>query len=211
MPTNMFLELNEEKRNKIIEVCITEFAKYGYENSSTNRIVQIANISKGSLFKYFKNKDELYFYILNYVVQELTTSLSQEIATLPHGLFERIIKYSELEFSWYVKYPDKCKLITTAFTKSDTEIYQKIEARYGLEGQSIYYELVKDIDLSILNCEKEKAIAILKWFLTGFNNDFLSSIQIQDNTNLDLIKQKYVKSLTDYLEILKYGLLKKER
>lgn len=57
MPTNMFLELNIEKRTKIIVICITEFSKYGYENNSTNRIVQKANISKGSLFKYFKNKD----------------------------------------------------------------------------------------------------------------------------------------------------------
>lgn len=211
MPTNMFLELNEEKRTKIIEVCIIEFAKYGYENSSTNRIVQNANISKGSLFKYFKNKDELYFYILDHVIQELMTSLSHEIAKLPQELFERIIKYSELEFSWYVKYPDKCKLITTAFTTSHTETYQKVEAQYGLKGQSIYYELLKDIDLSLLSCEKEKALDILKWFLTGFNKEFLSNIQIQDNTSIDHIKQKYVKSLTDCLEILKYGLIKKER
>lgn len=207
MPTNMFLELNIEKRTKIIEICITEFSKYGYENSSTNRIVQKANISKGSLFKYFKNKDELYFYILDYVIQEIMASLSQEIATLPKGLFERIIKYSEMEFTWYAKHPNKCKLITTAFMNRDTEIYKKVEARYGLESQSIYYELLKDVDISILRCEKEKALNILKWFLTGFNNDFLSHIQIQDNTNIDNIQKEYVKSLTDYISILKYGLI----
>lgn len=210
MPTKMFLELNKEKRTKIIEISITEFSKYGYENSSTNRIVQNANISKGSLFKYFKNKDELYFYILDFVIQELMANMLQEMSTLPKGLFERIIKYSELEFIWYANHPNKCKLIATAFTKTDTEVYRKVEARYGLEGQNIYYELLKDVDISILSCEKEKALDILKWFLTGFNEDFLSHVQIQDNINIDNMQQEYVINLTEYISILKCGLIKSE-
>ena len=210
MPTKMFLELNKEKRTKIIEISITEFSKYGYENSSTNRIVQNANISKGSLFKYFKNKDELYFYILDFVIQELMANMLQEMSTLPKGLFERIIKYSELEFIWYANHPNKCKLIATAFKKTDTEVYRKVEARYGLEGQNIYYELLKDVDISILSCEKEKALDILKWFLTGFNEDFLSRVQIQDNINIDNMQQEYVINLTEYISILKCGLIKSE-
>ena len=210
MPTKMFLELNKEKRTKIIEISINEFSKYGYENSSTNRIVQNANISKGSLFKYFKNKDELYFYILDFVIQELMANMLQEMSTLPKGLFERIIKYSELEFIWYANHPNKCKLIATAFTKTDTEVYRKVEARYGLEGQNIYYELLKDVDISILSCEKEKALDILKWFLTGFNEDFLSRVQIQDNINIDNMQQEYVINLTEYISILKCGLIKSE-
>lgn len=210
MPTNMFLELNKEKRTKIIEISITEFSRYGYESSSTNRIVQNANISKGSLFKYFKNKEELYFYILDFVIQELMESLSQEITALPKELFARIIRYSELEFAWYMKHPDKCKLITAAFTKNDTAICKKVETRYGLEGQSIYYELLKDTDISIPGCEREKALNLLKWFLTGFNEDFLSRIQIQENTKIYSLQQEYVQTLTYYMEILKCGLMKSE-
>ncbi|MDI0265693.1 TetR/AcrR family transcriptional regulator [Clostridioides difficile] len=211
MPTNIFLELGEEKRNKITRVSIDEFAKYGYENSSTNRIVQNAGISKGSLFKYFKNKDELYFYILDSVTQELIVSLAKEIDFLPKELFERIIKYSELEFDWYIKHPNEYKLIATAFTKSNTEIYQKVEAQYGLEGQSIYYKLLYDVDTSVLRFDKEKSIDILKWFLTGFNEDFLSHIQIQENTNIDNIRQEYVNSLTDHITILKCGLISEKK
>lgn len=211
MPTNMFLELGEEKRNKITKVSIAEFAKYGHENSSTNRIVQNAGISKGSLFKYFKNKDELYFYILDFVTQELMVNLAQEIAILPKELFERIIKYSELEFKWYVKHPDEFKLITTAFTKSDTAIYQRVEARYGLKGQNIYYKLLYDVDTSILRFDKKKTIDILKWFLKGFNEDFLSRIQIHSNTNVDNIRHEYVESLTDHMAILKHGLITKKK
>ena len=60
MPTKVFNELDKSKQDKIIESAIKEFAEYGYEEGSTNRIVKDCGISKGSLFKYFENKEELY-------------------------------------------------------------------------------------------------------------------------------------------------------
>lgn len=207
MATNVFLELNEEKRMTIIQVSIVEFANYGYSNSSTNRIVQNAGISKGSLFKYFKSKDELFFYILDFVTQELTTSLTQDSLTLPKDLFERIIRYSELEFAWYIKHPNECKLIALAFTKTDTPIYQKVEERYNLKGQDIYYKLVEDIDPSILKWDKKRTIDILKWFLKGFNENFMTHIKEEDYSNIRKLQSEYRKSLSEYILILKDGLM----
>lgn len=63
MPKKLFHELQEDKKQKIISVSISEFAKYGYTDSSTNRIVKDSGISKGSLFKYFESKEDLYFYV----------------------------------------------------------------------------------------------------------------------------------------------------
>src|SRR5690554_2151180 len=58
------------RRNKrIINAALKEFARSGYEKASTNEIVQEAGIAKGSLFNYFNNKKELYFFILEYVAK----------------------------------------------------------------------------------------------------------------------------------------------
>ena len=59
MPKKVFNELEKEKQDRIIEAAIKEFAEYGYENGSTNRIVKECGISKGSLFKYFENKEDI--------------------------------------------------------------------------------------------------------------------------------------------------------
>ena len=56
MPTKIFTELDEKKQERIIDAALKEFAEYGYENASTNRIVKTCGVSKGSLFKYFENK-----------------------------------------------------------------------------------------------------------------------------------------------------------
>ena len=79
---------------------VSEFAEYGYENSSTNRIVKKAGISKGSLFKYFPTKEDFYFYVLDEITAELNFSLEEKINTLSADLFQRIVEYSVLEFSW---------------------------------------------------------------------------------------------------------------
>ncbi len=210
MPTKMFFELNDKKRSKIIEICIAEFSQYGYANSSTNRITQNASISKGSLFKYFRNKEELYFYILDMVTTELITDLKTDVATLPPDLFERTIQYSESEFVWYIKHPEKFRLIITAFSQADDRLRQKTESRYNLQGQDIFYEILAEIDTTTLKWDKQKTTDILKWFLLGFKEDFISHMQPEDFSDIELIRHEYVNSLTNYMTILKSGLVIKE-
>ena len=54
-----FQSLETEKRERIINAALKEFAKNGYDKASTNDIVKEAEISKGSLFNYFNSKNEI--------------------------------------------------------------------------------------------------------------------------------------------------------
>lgn len=207
MPTKLFFELNRDKQIKILSAAISEFATHGYTNSSTNSIVKNCGISKGSLFKYFDNKEELYFYILDTVTAEFAESIGAQAVNLSHELFERIIEYSALEFSWYIQNPEKSKLIVSAFTKSDTKIYQKTVARYSAKELDMYCGLLKDVDFSNYRCDKQKAVEILKWVLKGFNDDFAESVQ-NESYSFEHLHDEYVRSLTGYIEILKSGFLK---
>jgi len=79
MPTNQFLNLEVEKQHRIIRAAITEFAQNTYVNASTNRIVKECSISKGSLFKYFIDKEDLYFFILDTVMGEMLRDMESEV------------------------------------------------------------------------------------------------------------------------------------
>ncbi|MBG0763851.1 MAG: helix-turn-helix transcriptional regulator [Tissierellales bacterium] len=52
--------IDEKKKIKIINSAMEEFSKNSYDKASTNRIVEKAGISKGSLFKYFESKKKLF-------------------------------------------------------------------------------------------------------------------------------------------------------
>jgi AcrR family transcriptional regulator len=70
MPKQTFLNLPEEKRKVIIDAAIDEFAEYGLENASTNRIVANSGISKGSFYQYFEDKQDVFMYLLTVLEQE---------------------------------------------------------------------------------------------------------------------------------------------
>lgn len=65
MPRELFYKLNEKKKNRIYQVAKQEFVNYSFEDASINRIIQNAKISRGSFYLYFKNKMDVYLYILS--------------------------------------------------------------------------------------------------------------------------------------------------
>lgn len=55
-----FLNLPFEKRMKILDAAIEEFANHTYSESNLDRIAASSGVSKGSLFQYFENKSSFY-------------------------------------------------------------------------------------------------------------------------------------------------------
>ena len=209
MPTNQFLNLEAEKQNRIIQAAITEFAQNTYVNASTNRIVKACGISKGSLFKYFTDKEDLYFFLLDTVMWEMLRDIESDVENLSTELFQRIIDYSALEISWYIKNPDKGRLIMSAVTENDEEICSRMAERYGARGENIYYELLADIEGKNLKIAKEKIAELLKWVLEGFNETFLKKADIKKES-FEQLKENYIQELSNYIEILKTGFIERK-
>ena len=70
MPKQTFLNLPEEKRQAVVNAAIDEFAEYGFEAASINRIVASSGISKGSFYQYFEDKRDVFMYLLTVLEQE---------------------------------------------------------------------------------------------------------------------------------------------
>lgn len=103
---------------------------------------------------------------------EMLRDIEGNVENLPTELFQRIIDYSALEISWYIKHPDKGRLIMSAVTEKDEGICSKMTERYGARGENIYYELIAGIEEENLKFDKEKIAEILKCILEGFNKAF---------------------------------------
>lgn len=70
MPKKTFLNLPKEKSSNIINAAIDEFAEYGLENASTNRVIKKSGISKGSFYQYFEDKQDVFMYLLTVLERE---------------------------------------------------------------------------------------------------------------------------------------------
>ena len=70
MPKQTFFNLPPEKRETIMNAAIEEFADYGLENASTNRIVKNSGIAKGSFYQYFEDKQDVFMHLLDLIEKE---------------------------------------------------------------------------------------------------------------------------------------------
>ena len=60
-----FDNIAPEKRERIINAATMEFALKGFENANINNIAKKADVSIGSLYKYFENKQDMFLTIKN--------------------------------------------------------------------------------------------------------------------------------------------------
>jgi AcrR family transcriptional regulator len=107
MPKQTFFNLSEDKKQVIIDTSIQEFALFDYSRASISRIVKTAGIAKGSIYQYFDNKAELYFYLIDYVSRRKLEFVNSHIdlsSTDFYSLYKSIILAAckfDLEFPSY--------------------------------------------------------------------------------------------------------------
>ena len=65
MPTETFFRLPDSKRERILQAIKEEIARSPYEDFSIGVIVRECGISRGSFYQYFKNKEDIYLYLLS--------------------------------------------------------------------------------------------------------------------------------------------------
>ena len=65
MPKSTFFHLQDEKQERIIQGAMGAFSEKTYRKVTIDRIVELANIPKGSFYQYFENKDDLFMYIFS--------------------------------------------------------------------------------------------------------------------------------------------------
>ena len=71
---------SDDKRKAILDAAMEVFAERGIAHAPTSAISQAAGVAEGSLFTYFKNKDEL----MNELYRELRAELDRELVGYPY-------------------------------------------------------------------------------------------------------------------------------
>lgn len=71
MPFSRFEKLAPEKRERLFEVAAREFADLGFESASLNRILEAAQMGKGSAYYYFEDKADLFCAIIEHARERL--------------------------------------------------------------------------------------------------------------------------------------------
>lgn len=106
MPNVTFYRLPEDKQKRIYDAAVEEFSEYRFTDASINRIVKTAEIPRGSFYQYFRDKEDLYLYVLEQIAKEKLNIFSQYQSPDPKaGFFEGILASIPNIFDWVDRCP----------------------------------------------------------------------------------------------------------
>ena len=81
------------KHERIIEAAIKVFAKKGFYNATVADVAEIADVGEGTIYLYFKNKDDLLISIFEHSIDIFIKTVNEEIkgAKSPEDKLKRFI------------------------------------------------------------------------------------------------------------------------
>lgn len=73
MPTEAFFKLDDNKREQILKAAVKEFSELPYAKVSIFKIAQHSGVSRSGFYYYFKDKKDIYEYLLKSLAEEFMT------------------------------------------------------------------------------------------------------------------------------------------
>lgn len=107
MPNQTFFNLPTEKQERILEISLKEFASNDYNSASMNNIIKNIGVAKGSFYRYFQNKNDLYMYLIDYAVKKRISHISENLnpATKDFNLFENLKDIILISLKFNLEHP----------------------------------------------------------------------------------------------------------
>lgn len=200
-------EKNVLRRQQIINSAIAEFGINSYAEASLNAICRNGNISKGIIYHYFKDKDELYLVCVTECFNSLTTFLNSEMISFKN-VEQAIEKYLDLRQQFFKENPEFSNIFTNALLQPPKHLVEQIkEIKSELDKFNInfYEQVLKNVNLKRDVC-REEAIEYFLIFQESFNYYF----QNKAYGDFSKLFDEHELKLRKLLKIMFYGIAKEE-
>jgi TetR/AcrR family transcriptional regulator, transcriptional repressor for nem operon len=123
------MKKSEQTRAFIIEKTAPIFNKKGYAGTSLSDMTGATNLTKGSIYGNFANKDEVALAAFDYNLYRVNSILNQETARFSSAR-EKLLVYGKVytDFADYPFPPGGCPVLNTAIESDDThpELRKKV-------------------------------------------------------------------------------------
>ena len=123
-------------REEILAAAEKVFAAKGFFPTTMSDIARRAEFGTGTLYKYFKSKDELYFTLIDEKVEEINRLVKTELSQR-NSAVERIKKVLQLQFEFIERNRDFFRIYTSERSRFEWTV--KDELGKGLHEKMVAY------------------------------------------------------------------------
>ncbi len=127
------------KSEAILRAAAKVFARSGYFNAKVSEVAKTAGVADGTVYLYFKNKDDLLTSIFNWAMEEFIASARKEMAEAADPR-EKLRRFALLHFTFFERERD-IAIVFQIELRHSTKFMEQFSTTYLAE----YLEILRDI------------------------------------------------------------------
>ena len=138
-----FDNISEERRSRILDIAITEFAGKGYNAANINDIAKQAEISIGSMYSYFASKEDLFLTIVDRGLH-LLEGVLLEINGLEGDLFYKLEKLFVATKKAAQEYPEMNQIYLDLTTQGLSNLASRLSNTMESTTAAFYKSIIRE-------------------------------------------------------------------
>lgn len=111
------MKITNDKRERILKAATHVFAQYGFYNSTVSKIAKVANVADGTIYLYFKNKDDLLISLFEIEMAKIIHKMKEEIAK-EQGFENKIRKFIQVHLEIIAENKDMAEVLQIELRQS---------------------------------------------------------------------------------------------
>ena len=138
-----FKKLPTERQIQILEAAATVFAEKGYYQANLASICQRADMSNGALYKYFKNKENLYIYVYNYICETMFSGMYDFDPPKEKSVYDIITDMMLDNERYFHAHPSFMQLYADIWSTSMNQFTSKVSMQMESKIDNYWIKLAK--------------------------------------------------------------------
>jgi len=115
----------EKRKNQILDAATLIFSEKGFSKANTDEIAKKANLGKGTLYRYFKNKKDIFFSVVDRGLSKLKERILKEVEKVKDPL-----KKIENAIKAYLSFFEENKNFVGMLIHEQSSFRKRIAKRY---------------------------------------------------------------------------------
>ena len=197
-----FYNLSDDKRKRVLQAILEEFADTDSEKISISRIIKRANISRGSFYQYFDDKvdlvEVLFLTLVDMNIKDAYRALSEsdgDIFALYNSFLEILFRLSKDEF-----YNNIMQNLCRSMYSTDSLVAEYVQTR--CRGFDELNQLAQCVNRSKLRFSTDEEMVALHQIFVAILRDCANRLYVLD-VSAAVLKSDFDRKI----EIIKYGAL----
>jgi len=133
----------EAKKQRIVQAAITVFADKGFNNTKMIEIAEAAGIGKGTIYEYFRSKDDIFLEAFRYFKNEVDAEIGKRIFLLTDPK-RKLVVFIQTAFDVYFRFSDFVEIMFDFWAEGIRTRHEKIDLKQVYEEYRTYLAAILD-------------------------------------------------------------------